>query len=475
MCIVFVTILVAICQSILLNNNNESTRQCVNNGNIAIISMNGRVGSSNLLEMLGSSNFINVGEIFMHRRFTSLNLPPNINSPKQFPAEENHKTKMIKYIEKSFQPQSNRPNKYYSKRNIIASIKFWHAWMNGVSIGWLVEQVLVHGCVQNVVLISRNPIRIVISEQYAHKIEKWKFDKNDIKPDCTQLKLSFHVGAQWTSEMAIRQYLGFREILSLKSIASSNSSSSVNYVGLSYENDILLNPEKALKIILRTFDSTLVDKLHPQSSHAKGITCKLSDLLINYEELICSFKKFYRENSYTIESYLLSYPTDLLFLNNIMNSESSESQQIATMKMSYSSNMFLVDWMTFDDDNSNMSFIDTMHSWSILHHIFGSHKHMTECSLDEILLSNLEFSNRFSTLSNKKDGYGMCGVGGETKTCKNVGVANNNEYLCANALTRLDCDFMTYKNQECYLHKAINDFRLEQCDGMNYNIKKLST
>jgi hypothetical protein len=94
--------------------------------NAVILSVTGRVGSSNLLSMLGSHPQIkDLGEIFISSMFHSKKLPPNYNSPIKSPASSAMKQRLMSHIKKSFLPSNEVP-----KVHRLASIKFWHAWEN---------------------------------------------------------------------------------------------------------------------------------------------------------------------------------------------------------------------------------------------------------------------------------------------------------------------------------------------------------
>lgn len=107
--------------------------------NAVILSATGRVGSSNLLSMLGSHPYIrDIGEIFIASKFHSLKLAPNINSPKTSPASPAARQRIIAHIKKSLLPSdtSVSPAMFVHR---LASVKFWHAWENGVGVRWMVR------------------------------------------------------------------------------------------------------------------------------------------------------------------------------------------------------------------------------------------------------------------------------------------------------------------------------------------------
>ena len=114
--------------------------------NVVILSATGRVGSSNLLSMLGSHPHIDdLGEIFIAARFRSQKLSPNINSPKKAPASSTQKQRIATHIRKSFSSGQHVHNSRNEKSSLsstihrLASVKFWHAWENGVSVSWMVR------------------------------------------------------------------------------------------------------------------------------------------------------------------------------------------------------------------------------------------------------------------------------------------------------------------------------------------------
>ena len=108
--------------------------------NVVILSATGRVGSSNLLSMLGTHQYIrDIGEIFIASKFRSQKLPPNINSPKTSPASPAHKKRITSHIKKHMFPDSDDVEST-SFVHRVASVKFWHAWENGVEVGWMVKR-----------------------------------------------------------------------------------------------------------------------------------------------------------------------------------------------------------------------------------------------------------------------------------------------------------------------------------------------
>ena len=173
-------------------------------GHIAMFSVTGRVGSSNLLGMLNSGSISSVGEIFSYKNFKSRGLDPNIHSAEQYPASSDHKMSMIVHIRRVFKASRSSAR---TVPHLLASIKFWHAWVNGVTIEWLGRQLFIHGCVSHFILISRNPVRITISEQYAHQHHQWRHSAKDrLSKICSQARMAFHIGGRWASEMAVTQY-----------------------------------------------------------------------------------------------------------------------------------------------------------------------------------------------------------------------------------------------------------------------------
>lgn len=95
--------------------------------NAVILSATGRVGSSNLLEMLGSHHSIrDIGEIFISSRFRSSKLPPNYMSPHDSPASSSMKQRLISHIKRSFSSNTAAQSSIVN----LASVKFWHAWEN---------------------------------------------------------------------------------------------------------------------------------------------------------------------------------------------------------------------------------------------------------------------------------------------------------------------------------------------------------
>jgi hypothetical protein len=106
--------------------------------NAVILSATGRVGSSNLLSMLGSHKSIqDVGEIFISSKFHSQKLPPDASSPKLSPASAVMKQRIVAHIRQSLLPKKRITPASASaslegvlsvRRISVASVKFWHAW-----------------------------------------------------------------------------------------------------------------------------------------------------------------------------------------------------------------------------------------------------------------------------------------------------------------------------------------------------------
>ena len=123
----------------------QSERDDFQVGNVVILSATGRVGSSNLLAMLGSHPRIrDLGEIFIASQFRSLGLPLNKKSPRETPAPGHHKRRMVTHIIERMKSSHSRLRSESGTLNRLASVKFWHAWENGVDIAWMVRHL--HSC-----------------------------------------------------------------------------------------------------------------------------------------------------------------------------------------------------------------------------------------------------------------------------------------------------------------------------------------
>lgn len=228
---------------------------------------------------------------------------------------------------------------------------------------------------------------------------------------CDKSHMLFHIGAQWLSEMAVAHYLSFRAVQSI---------SSLPWLGLSYEADVLYSPQRAFRRILRFLQLSGTGIPHPQ--HKKGLQCRLSNMLVNYEELRCSLTLWQQQST--------------------------------------SSGSLL--WMASDEEDVSVTFESAMQSWEELWKSIGDTGHITECS-DEV---TLKYANRETS----REGRGICGVGGETSLCHRV--PTDRYAFCALSLQRSMCDAMTYKDGQCYFHKHVNDFRVETCSNGNYISKQ---
>lgn len=531
-------------QLYLCNNNNICLLSNLNINNIIIYSPTGRISSTNILSMFNGIikinnnielNINNIGEIFISTRFKSLNLEPNNESPKKYPANNNHKEMIIKHIYHSFhkqqqqsQQQQEKQSQQFQQEHYIGSIKFYHAWENGVTVKWLTKMLINYGCVKHFILITRNPVRITISEQYGHKYHSWAYENVHSKKKkslttstsssssslvCEQSHLSYHIGGRWMSQMAVTHFNSFCEILSLFPYESPDNlysfstplySQNISILGLSYESDILISPSSAyhqiIKFLLGSIPKDLLlsssssnsqlkpintiteSKLptEPRSKFKKGMTCLLSHVLVNFEELLCTFIRYDQNH--------LIYP---------------------------------LIWMTTNDDrnNQNITYTMMMKSWYELSNSYEFRKlgYLEECSLNDILQAKyipslyhdsneINYLNKYLQIiqqfsSNEinlsfKPIKGYCSTGGFTSSCRSEGIiaipSDKLEY-CHLSLYRSKCNIMTIHNQKCYFHQNIssnnflssesqlstkykiknNDYRLISCDENSYTLNRI--
>ena len=302
-----------------------------------------------------------------------------------------------------------------------------------VSIGISNLNIYYFRCVTHFVLIARNPVRVTISEQFANRYKSWeykKYGKNAKISACDKSYLSHHVGAQWLGEMVSTHFEGFHQV----SEEISGFKKKASLLGLSYEADILRVPKSAYKRIVRFLNLELHD---PPVRHKKGMTCALSDLLINVEELRCSLFRWEQAHS------------------------------------KYSNETGNLQWMSTDYDDPSMTFERIMSSWKFLYFQLSAddyNRHISECSLEDIIHTQRSYPGiilsdlkppRYWRFKRQR---GLCGVGGETHKCKGLpAVPSDRPEFCLFSGRRAGCDGMTFKDGNCYLHKKAADFRVESC------------
>ena len=309
--------------------------------------------------------------------------------------------------------------------------------------------------VSHFILIARNPVRITISEQYANRFHSWVYrteknvDKNSRRAPkrsvCEKSMFSHHVGGRWLGEMVVDHYTGFHDAVMV--ISSKNSTPFVInphdfILGLSYEADILKDSRVAYQKVADFLNLTKdIEYNLPTAKHRKGMTCPLSMLLINYEELRCSLHRW----------------------DHMGGRELDDGDGLM--------------WMSADVDRTDLSFERIMHSWRTLYEQLGQdeNSYISECSLRDIVQlekkeSGLDSDAKLSLESwRMAQDMGTCGVGGETSTCRGISaVPGDRPELCLLTGKRAGCDGMTFKDRRCYLHKHISDFRTERCDAKSW-------
>eukprot|EP01041_Mallomonas_annulata_P000818 gene818-1594_t len=282
-----------------------------------------RVGSSNLMHMLGRHmNIENLGEIFLPELFDSPKLLPKSDSVKKHPANEVLQTKIATYIRRSLSP-----DRLHGKRGIV-NVKFWHAWSNGVSISWLLQTFFEEGDCTHIIFVTRNPVRIAISENFAENEAVRGYSKKSLSPpSCESQRMRYAVSGVKVVEMALDQYRGFRE---------ASTVTGLNALGISYEKDILEDPRFAYRKIVKFLN--MKDE-NPDEKFIKGLPCRLSQLLQNYEELFCSLFKWDKL-------------MNIVSLRGALSSSSSFSESL--------------EWMVSDEEDEEYGFENTILSWRAL-------------------------------------------------------------------------------------------------------------
>lgn len=250
------------------------------------------------------------------------------------------------------------------------------------------------------------------------------------------------------SQMAVTHYNSFLEILSLipdspkETFLPLMSSPNVSILGLSYEADVLKNPQIAYQHILKFLNFPLSPVL-PASSLKKGMSCLLSSILVNYEELLCTFSRY--------DIHHQTHP---------------------------------IAWMAADDDLENdvYTYSKMMRSWKELSESseYSAQGYLSECNLREIitLLPSLQLDGIQSPSLRSS---GSCAVGGHLPpSCPRDNIQaippDRVDEFCLLSLYRSGCDLMTIRNGKCYLHSNRTDaspaVRVESCEKESYTAVK---
>jgi hypothetical protein len=344
-----------------------------------------------MLQMLSHhANVLNMGEIFLSTTFPSLNLPPNYLSPKKHPASTEVQNRIISRIRKTL-TGSQRGN---ARR--LASIKFWHAWSNGVTVPWLAEQLISHGCVTHFILILRNPVRITMSEMYGHKYRSWSYHGSNGERGvqttvCARSHLAFHIGGRWVGEMAaahVREFRALQQVAAARGIAS---------LGLSYEANILGLAQRAFFEVSEFLGVPMSEGLSAPAAAKKGMLCALSDVLVNYEELQCSLGRWEKTHGLVASDR----PRDPI--------------------AAASGDPLGLSWMASDWDNVSATFPLVMEAWEHMATTLGEAGRIAECSHSDLLDTSNEYPlpRYYQTYTSARyHGLGMCGEGGSTDRCK---------------------------------------------------------
>ena len=209
--------------------------------------------------------------------------------------------------------------------------------------------------------------------------------------------------------------------------------------GISYEADILPSPVRTYTKILSFLELNTTEAQRTAAEHSmhhKGLLCTLSDMLVNYDELICTLNKF-------DEKILERYGVE--------------------------EKKYALSWMSADKDSDAVSFEVAMRSWKRLWDSI-QWGYLKECSGNELRASSQFVSTAYVRTSSADHGKGMSGSGGQTQECKTVPAAERNPFFCMIAMHRLRCDTMTMKSgKDCILHKRNStDFKLVTCDPWSF-------
>lgn len=207
----------------------------------------------------------------------------------------------------------------------------------------------------------------------------------------------------------------------------------IKTLGISYEADILPNPMIAYSKIASFLQLKLTSSENEtalRSTHHKGLLCRLSEMLVNYDELSCTLKNFDQRN------------------NVILNPLS---------------------WMSADDDMVEVTFTYAMQSWRRLWETIKWGR-LTECSEEQLQRTSTYVRTVIAKMTPVNNGRGKCIAGGETALCRHLPAIKGSSLFCLLAMHRAGCDGFTFKNNnDCYLHSAnVSDFNIIKCSPHSF-------
>jgi len=265
-------------------------KQTIMDGHVILLAGGGEGWSDAVLHLIAQeiSLLEYLGEIFTPGPFPSRNLPPHPSSVKLFPANSQVQDTIIQHIQRSLSPHRLKEG-----GRAIIGVQLGHAWSNGVTVSWLLRQLMRHGECSHLLMVASNPIRslVAVAELADNpsftSLSLSSLSSFSLSDHCSSQLLKHSLSATHVTTLAAEQYSGF---LDAASVIKSSTKSGLLTRGFFFEADFLHHPSAVMNKIRALLDLPMVDSTEPLSvTHNR---CPLSTLLLNYEQLFCSLCKW---------------------------------------------------------------------------------------------------------------------------------------------------------------------------------------
>lgn len=163
-------------------------------------------------------------------------------------------------------------------------MKVWHLFRLGVSVSKAMHFIHNMGINKHIVLERNNYLRVIVSSTVARQTSSWHIKSKHISPF-----MQVYVDANGLA-YAIQKFSDFyneiKVLLGQHGCGTSSLDGSVstrrNYLGLSYEKDILQNPKIAFNKAVNFLD---LDELEPSISLGLTNPYPLKETILNFDEI----------------------------------------------------------------------------------------------------------------------------------------------------------------------------------------------
>lgn len=284
----FVTI-----DDILSENNGNET------GNIVIFSATGGVDLSQILEFMtkNDNNIEYFGNIFPEE-FNERKNKNDISSFLQFDAHDSVDLQRqvlmhIRFIAAESEKSSTPPRRLFTVS--------WPFPVQGISVGWLMRQLRDSGECTHLILLTRNPTRLLIAEQWRSRRATvgngagTTSASASARLPCESQRYVYGVSGQQTVQTALSQYRAVREAV---------FATGMQTIGISYEFNVLSDPTDTHALLSQflggvhfeteapVVDDGLMTSTDKRTADEWVSSCRLSVLLFNHKDLVCALTKW---------------------------------------------------------------------------------------------------------------------------------------------------------------------------------------